>query len=81
MDNDNLINQARRLYAALQVEQYMRSLKNTARFDRLDGLVKAAYCRYQRRLNHCVLCYRQRLSDCDREHLKRCNQELWKKLR
>ena len=60
MDNDILINQARHLYAALQVEQQMRQI------DRLDRLVMTAYCRYQRRLNRCVLCYQTRISDCDR---------------
>jgi len=60
MDNDILINQARHLYAALQVEQQMRQI------DRLDRLVMTAYCRYQRRLNRCVLCYQTRLVDCDR---------------
>ncbi len=63
MDNDILINQARRLYAALEVEQGKRQL------DRLDHLVIRAYCRYQRRLNQCVLCYQTRLVDCDREVL------------
>jgi hypothetical protein len=60
MDNDILINQARHLYAALQVEQQKRPI------DRLDRLVMTAYCRYQRRLNRCVLCYQTRLVDCDR---------------
>lgn len=67
MDNDSLINQAQHLYAVLQVEQYTRSLKNKAKFDRLDRLVMCAYCRYQRRLNRCVLCYQHRLNDCNRE--------------
>ena len=67
MDNDTLINQARRLYAALHVKQYMRAIENKAQFDRLDRLVMWAYCRYQRRLNRCVLCYQHRLSDCNRE--------------
>lgn len=82
MDNDNLIDQARHLYAVLHVEQHVRSVKNTVRFDRLDRLVEAAYSRYQRRLNRCVLCYRLRLSDCDcdRERSKQGNRELWKKL-
>ena len=60
MDNDILINQARRLYVALQVKQ------QTRQSDRLDRLVKSAYCRYQRRLNRCVLCYQTRVADCDR---------------
>jgi hypothetical protein len=60
MDNDILINQARQLYVALQVEQ------QTQQSDRLDYLVISAYCRYQRRLNCCVLCYLTRAADCDR---------------
>lgn len=67
MDNDTLIDQARRLYAVLHVEQYAQSIENKARFDRLDYLVRWAYCRYQRRLNRCVLCYRHRVRDCPRE--------------
>ena len=67
MDNDTLINQARRLYAALHVKQYLRSIENKAEFDRIDRLVMWAYCRYQRRLNRCILCYQHRLSDCNRE--------------
>ena len=66
MDNDILINQARRLYAALQVEQHTRGIEQ---FDRLDHLVMRAYCRYQRRLNRCVLCYQTRVAECDREIL------------
>jgi len=66
MDNDILINQARRLYAVLLVEQYTRHIGNKPQFDRLDHLVMCAYCRYQRRLNRCVLCYQTRVSDCDR---------------
>ena len=67
MDNDTLINQARDLYAVLHVEQYALSLENKTKFDRLDYLVMHAYCRYQRRLNRCVLCYQHRLDDCIRE--------------
>ncbi|MCL7421113.1 MAG: hypothetical protein M8364_09445 [Methylobacter sp.] len=67
MDNDTLINQARRLYAVLHVKQYVLSIGNKAEFDRLDHLVMWAYCRYQRRLNRCVLCYQHRLTDCSRE--------------
>ncbi len=70
MDNDTLINQARHLYAVLHVEQYVRSIENKSQFDRLDRLVMWAYCRYQRRLNRCVLCYQHRLTDCNREFLK-----------
>jgi hypothetical protein len=71
MDNDTLINEARHLYAVLHVEQYARSLENKTRFDRLDRLVIFAYCRYQRRLNRCVLCYQYRLTDCIRDFLKK----------
>lgn len=67
MDNDTLINQARRLYATLSVEQYVRSLENKPRFNRLDRLVLWAYCRYQRRLNRCVICYQYRTEDCSRD--------------
>ena len=67
MDNDTLINQAQHLYAVLEVIQHTRFLENKAKFDRLDRLVMCAYCRYQRRLNRCVLCYQHRLSDCNRE--------------
>lgn len=66
MDNDTLIDQARNLYAVLHVEQYALSIKNKSRFDRLDHIVMHAYCRYQRRLNRCVLCYQYRLNDCIR---------------
>lgn len=66
MDNDTLINQARQLYTLLSVEQYARSFNNNTRFVRLEHLVTHAYCRYQRRLNRCVLCYQHRLTDCDR---------------
>lgn len=65
MDNDILINQARQLYVALQVEQ------QTRQSDRLDHLVISAYCRYQRRLNCCVLCYLTRVVDCDRYILEK----------
>ena len=68
MDNDTLINQARKLYVVLQVEQYARAIKIKTRFDRLDYLVMCAYCRYQRRLNRCVLCYQHRPKDCVREN-------------
>jgi hypothetical protein len=69
MDNDTLINQARHLYAVLHVEQYTRSIGNKTRFNRLDHAVICAYCRYQRRLNRCVLCYQHRLYDCYRDFL------------
>ncbi len=69
MDNDTLINQAQHLYAVLEVEQHTRSLQSKTQFDRLDYLVTWAYCRYQRRLNRCILCYQHRLNDCTREFL------------
>ena len=71
MDNDTLINQARHLYAALVVEQYARSIENKTRFKRLDHAVMCAYCRYQRRLNRCVLCYQHRSFDCYRDFLEK----------
>ena len=67
MNNDTLIDQARNLYAALHVEQNVLSIQDKCRFDRLDDLVTHAYCRYQRRLNRCVLCYQFRLTDCFRD--------------
>lgn len=60
MDNDILINQARQLYADLQAKHIESS-------PRLERLVNAAYQRYQRRLNRCVLCYQNRRYDCIRE--------------
>ncbi len=71
MDNDTLINQARHLYAVLHVEQYVRSIENKTRFNRLDYLVIHAYRRYQRRLNRCVVCYQHRLCDCYRDFLEK----------
>lgn len=67
MDNNTLINQARQLYAALEVEQHTRSIDNKVRFTRLERVVNCAYCRYQRRLNRCVLCYQHRLTECFRD--------------
>ena len=69
MDNDTLIDQARHLYAVLDVEQNALSIENKTKFDRLEHLVMCAYCRYQRRLNRCVLCYQHRSNDCNRKHL------------
>ena len=66
---DTLLNQARDLYTALYVEQFTQSIDNKARGDRLNKLVMRAYCRYQRRLNYCVLCYEYRINDCGREAL------------
>jgi hypothetical protein len=71
MDNDTLINQARQLYVVLHVKKYTRYITNKTQFDRLDYLVMCAYCRYQRRLNRCVLCYRYRLNDCIRDNTRR----------
>lgn len=66
MDNDILIDQARQLYAALLIKQSTLPLENSDETIRLDHLVICAYCRYQRRLNRCILCYRWRLYDCIR---------------
>lgn len=76
MDNYLLTHQARHLYAVLLVEQKTRPVNDQARHVRIDRLVDAAHFRYQRRLNRCMLCFAQRLTDCDREHPKNCNQEL-----
>jgi hypothetical protein len=67
MDNDTLIDQARHLYAVLDVEQNTLVTENKTKFERLDHLVMCAYCRYQRRLNRCALCYQHRLNDCNRK--------------
>ncbi len=67
MNNNTLINEARQLYAALEVEQHTRSIDNKVRFNRLERVVNCAYCRYQRRLNRCVLCYQHRLTECFRD--------------
>ncbi len=64
MDNDILINQARRLYAALHTLQALSGSENA---DRLKRLILGAHCRYQRRLNRCAICYRYRTYDCIRE--------------
>lgn len=66
MDNDVLINQARQLYADLLVGQAKRfaATEHGARF---ENLISAAYCRYERRLNRCVVCYQQRRHDCIRQ--------------
>ncbi|MGR8929655.1 MAG: hypothetical protein ACU836_03375 [Gammaproteobacteria bacterium] len=61
MDNDILINQARSLYAALHRKRV------TSTDSRLESLIATALCRYQRRLNRCVLCYRHRKYDCVRD--------------
>ena len=61
MDNDILINQARQLYADLCV---LQSLWPLSRSSKLERLITFAYCRYQRRLNRCVLCYQHRTKEC-----------------
>lgn len=66
MNNDTLIDQARDLYATLNVAQ-TRSIENKPRFERLERTAVHAYYRYLRRLNRCVLCYQYRLHDCIRE--------------
>ena len=67
MDNDLLINEARQLYADLQARQAkLRLAGNKNWLARLEPLIIGAYCRYQRRLNRCVLCYQQRNYDCIR---------------
>lgn len=67
VDNDTLINQARQLYAQLLVKRYSQPLDNLQKLDRMSRLVKAAYGRYLRRLNRCVICYQDRLNDCNRQ--------------
>ena len=66
MDNDTLIDQARKLYASL-INKYTFSSESNSNRNRLNELVMAAYCRYQRRLNRCAICYQERLHDCNRE--------------
>ena len=75
MDNVVLINQARNLYAVLQLAQSVLSIENKTQINRLDRIIRRAYCRYQRRLNRCVLCYHDRVSDCCQWTSKR-NTEL-----
>ncbi len=67
LNNDKLINEARKLYADLSVERYVGSLENQRRCIKLDRLISSAYCRYLRRLNRCVLCYHKSLEDCSRD--------------
>lgn len=69
MDNDTLIDQARQLYAQLQVKQSERTRLDKTQAERLERLVEWAYCRYMRRLNRCAICYKTRPSDCKREYL------------
>lgn len=63
MDNDTLIDQARRLYAGLLIKRHTETQQNR----RLERLLILAYARYQRRLNRCAICYRYRLYDCNRQ--------------
>ena len=67
MDNDTLIDQARKLYATLLVKKHRLTLEGKSPIDRLNQIIGSAYGRYLRRLNRCVICYRQRLHDCNRE--------------
>ncbi|MGZ5051045.1 MAG: hypothetical protein ACXWF8_09605 [Methylobacter sp.] len=69
MDNDTLINQARRLYAQLHAKQCARTWLDKKQAERLERLVEWAYCRYMRRLNRCAICYKTRPRDCKREYL------------
>lgn len=78
MDNDTLIDQARALYASLKKKQCEAEVCEKPRAFRFDRMIRAAYGRYIRRLNHCALCYRYRSNDCARDEPKNCNQELWK---
>lgn len=67
MDNDILIDQARQLYVALFILQALPPTENKIELGRLEHLIMSAYCRYQRRLNRCVLCYQHRTYECIRE--------------
>jgi hypothetical protein len=64
MDNDTLINQARNLYAVLEVLKSQQSVASDNRIAQLKRMVINANVRYQRRLNHCVLCYFDRSGEC-----------------
>ena len=66
MDNDLLIDQARKLYAGLLVKQLIAMTNNAALFERFERLIFCAYCRYLRRLNRCTVCYQHRNHDCVR---------------
>lgn len=63
MDNVTLINQARQLYALLDVAQHTMCGSDNAKFNRLESLVKRAYLRYQRRLNRCVICHQDQFHE------------------
>ncbi len=67
MDNDILINQARQLYVVLLAKEATTSIERPVGMERLNRLILCAYCRYQRRLNRCVLCYQYRSDICIRE--------------
>lgn len=67
MDNDILIDQARQLYSKLLTKQVSPLVTNEIGLERLDRLIICAYCRYQRRLNRCAVCYQVRSYDCIRE--------------
>ena len=67
LNNDKLINEARKLYANLSVERHVKSINSKRRSNKLERLIINAYCRYQRRLNRCVLCYRYNLEGCSRD--------------
>lgn len=56
LNNDKLINEARQLCAKLSTELYLKSIYDIHRSNKLEHLLINAYCRYQRRLNRCVLC-------------------------
>jgi hypothetical protein len=64
MDNDTLINQARNLISILEVVKNQYAVDNDTQFARLNRLSINANVRYQRRLNHCVLCYQDRSGEC-----------------
>lgn len=67
MDNDILIDQARQLYVVLYTLLALPATENKIEQERLEQLILLAYCRYQRRLNRCAICYQHRTYDCIRE--------------
>ncbi|MDT4329934.1 MULTISPECIES: hypothetical protein [Methylomonas] len=67
MDNDLLIDQARRLYARLAVSQVWLPYPQTGgALRRFEQATERAYGRYLRRLNRCACCHRQRGYECIR---------------
>ena len=81
MDNDILINQARQLYVVLLVELFGLTAESKTRSIGLENLAIGAYCRYQRRLNHCVVCYQYRSFECIRvagKKLTPCITQNWR---